>query len=67
MMLVGGEAMPAALASTLRELGVPRLVNMYGPTETTIWSTYHEVAAADDVIPIGRPMGWRCQGVMQAS
>lgn len=56
MMLVGGEAMPAALASTLRELGVPRLVNMYGPTETTIWSTYHEVAAADDVIPIGRPI-----------
>ena len=55
-MLVGGEAMPAALARTLRELRVPRILNMYGPTETTIWSTCHDVAAADDVIPIGRPI-----------
>jgi acyl carrier protein len=29
---------------------------MYGPTETTIWSTVHEVGADDESIPIGRPI-----------
>src|SRR5207248_10571744 len=35
--LCGGEALPAALAEQLADLGV-ELWNMYGPTETTIWS-----------------------------
>jgi aryl carrier-like protein len=29
---------------------------MYGPTETTIWSTIHEVTAPDSGIPIGHPI-----------
>ena len=29
---------------------------MYGPTETTIWSTVHRVTSADAAIPIGRPI-----------
>jgi non-ribosomal peptide synthetase component F len=29
---------------------------MYGPTETTIWSTVHEVGPDDESIPIGRPI-----------
>ncbi|MGH3846996.1 MAG: amino acid adenylation domain-containing protein, partial [Pseudonocardiaceae bacterium] len=37
-MLVGGEALPPALAATMRELG-GEVTNLYGPTETTIWST----------------------------
>jgi amino acid adenylation domain-containing protein len=52
--LCGGEALPSDLA---REL-LPRcgeLWNMYGPTETTIWSTCSRVLAADD-IHIGRPI-----------
>jgi len=59
--LSGGEALPAELAARL----LPRsaeLWNVYGPTETTIWSTVHKVAAADSTISdravsIGRPIG----------
>jgi amino acid adenylation domain-containing protein len=53
--LCGGEAMPRDLA---REL-MPRvdvLWNMYGPTETTIWSTVHKVTDSDRDIPIGHPI-----------
>lgn len=56
VMMVGGEALPPALAQELRDSGLGRLLNMYGPTETTIWSTVHEVTADDDSIPIGRPI-----------
>lgn len=52
--LCGGEALPPALA---REL-LPRcscLWNMYGPTETTIWSTITQVRSADQ-ITLGRPI-----------
>ncbi|MCX5205527.1 amino acid adenylation domain-containing protein [Streptomyces sp. NBC_00237] len=42
--LVGGEALPLALA---HELGrcTARLFNVYGPTETTVWSTCAELPA----------------------
>ena len=56
--LVGGETLPAALAADVRRaLPATRLVNMYGPTETTIWSTCHDVTDEDSlVVPIGRPI-----------
>jgi amino acid adenylation domain-containing protein len=53
--LCGGEALPSDLAEAL----LPRcaeLWNMYGPTETTIWSTIHRVTSADGQVPIGRPI-----------
>ncbi|TCP54511.1 amino acid adenylation domain-containing protein [Tumebacillus sp. BK434] len=54
--LLGGEAMPAALAQTVKsELGA-RLFNMYGPTEATVWATVHEVQDATVPIPLGRPI-----------
>ncbi|MGX9293839.1 non-ribosomal peptide synthetase [Tsukamurella paurometabola] len=56
--LCGGEAMPAVLAGRLRSR-VHELWNMYGPTETTIWSTVHRVTDADvaaGAIPIGHPI-----------
>ncbi|MGH3825003.1 MAG: amino acid adenylation domain-containing protein, partial [Pseudonocardiaceae bacterium] len=37
-MLTGGEALPPALAATMQELA-SEVTNLYGPTETTIWST----------------------------
>ncbi|MED7924030.1 amino acid adenylation domain-containing protein [Nonomuraea sp. LP-02] len=52
--LAGGEALPPALATELRGR-CPRVVNVYGPTETTIWSTYAEVGA-DEEVTIGRPL-----------
>lgn len=58
MALCGGEALPAALADTLAQR-VLCLWNMYGPTETTIWSTIHRVSDADlagPAVPIGLPI-----------
>lgn len=55
-MLVGGEALPSALAAELRATGLGRLLNMYGPTETTIWSAVHEVGDEGEAVPIGRPI-----------
>jgi amino acid adenylation domain-containing protein len=52
--LCGGEALPPALAEQLLGLGV-ELWNMYGPTETTIWSTCSRVRKAEP-ITIGRPI-----------
>lgn len=56
VMMVGGEAFPPALARQLLDSGVGRLLNMYGPTETTIWSAVHEVTREDESVPIGRPI-----------
>jgi natural product biosynthesis luciferase-like monooxygenase protein len=56
-MLVGGEAFPVPLAVDLRRLmPTGRLFNMYGPTETTIWSAVHEIETVDGPIPLGRPL-----------
>ncbi|MFJ2796259.1 amino acid adenylation domain-containing protein [Streptomyces sp. NPDC087290] len=41
--LVGGEALPGDLARTLAA-EAPSVTNLYGPTETTIWSTARTVA-----------------------
>jgi amino acid adenylation domain-containing protein len=50
--LCGGEALQAELARKLLPR-VASLWNMYGPTETTIWSTVHEVRTVDDPVPLG--------------
>jgi acyl-coenzyme A synthetase/AMP-(fatty) acid ligase len=54
-MLVGGEALSTDLARGLRgALGRGTLIDVYGPTETTIWSTTWKVTG--DEISIGRPL-----------
>ncbi|AVT38533.1 non-ribosomal peptide synthetase [Plantactinospora sp. BB1] len=53
--LSGGEALPLPLARRLRPL-VDRLVNVYGPTETTIWSTAVEIPADPSRVTIGGPI-----------
>jgi amino acid adenylation domain-containing protein len=50
-----GEAMPKDLARALVSR-VGCLWNMYGPTETTIWSTGYKFSGLDDPILIGRPI-----------
>lgn len=58
-MLVGGEACPLSVAEELFEAVGGDLINVYGPTETTIWSTIHTVTREDldsGAIPIGRPL-----------
>ncbi len=51
----GGEALDRSLADRLRAR-CASLWNGYGPTETTIYSTIHEVEAGVGPVPIGRPV-----------
>jgi amino acid adenylation domain-containing protein len=53
--ICGGEAMPRELAAKLAPL-VGKLWNLYGPTETTIWSTGYPVENGDSRVLIGRPI-----------
>ncbi|MCM2389609.1 non-ribosomal peptide synthetase [Streptomyces albipurpureus] len=53
--LSGGEALSLPLARRLRER-VGRLWNVYGPTETTIWSTSAELPPAPREVSIGHPI-----------
>jgi amino acid adenylation domain-containing protein len=53
--LCGGEKLPRALAAQLLPR-VKEVWNMYGPTETTIWSTVARVEPGEGAIPIGRPI-----------
>jgi len=54
-MLVGGEALPPALARTLAGAVSGEVHNMYGPTETTVWSATDRVEAERGVT-VGRPI-----------
>ncbi|CAM2010379.1 polyketide synthase [Acanthopleuribacter pedis] len=53
--LSGGEAISRDLASRLLDHVGP-FFNLYGPTETTIWSTCCHVTSAENAIPIGKPI-----------
>ncbi|MET0396105.1 MAG: amino acid adenylation domain-containing protein [Longimicrobiaceae bacterium] len=53
--LCGGEALPRELAERLLPL-CGELWNLYGPTETTIWSTIERVGADEGPVAIGRPI-----------
>ena len=55
-MMVGGEAFTEALANRLKQIIPGQIHNMYGPTETTIWSATHTLAEVNGVVPIGRPI-----------
>jgi amino acid adenylation domain-containing protein len=52
----GGEALGPDLAESLLARG-RELWNLYGPTETTIWSAAHRVKSGENPILIGRPIG----------
>ena len=54
-LVCGGEALDADLAATLLA-NCRMLWNVYGPTETTIWSTVHRVEQGQSPVPIGRPI-----------
>ncbi len=58
--LCGGEALTNDLAEHLQKRGA-QLWNLYGPTETTIWSTVYQVTSnvnsgVSNTVPIGRPI-----------
>src|SRR6266516_3752451 len=53
--LCGGEALSRELANQLLARS-GSLWNMYGPTETTIWSSIHRIETEDGPVSIGRPI-----------
>jgi amino acid adenylation domain-containing protein len=53
--LCGGEALPRDLTDQLLTRAA-EVWNMYGPTETTIWSTIRRVGPGSGPVPIGRPI-----------
>ncbi len=53
--ICGGEALPTELAERLLNIA-SSLWNVYGPTETTIWSTVKQITTEDKIISIGRPI-----------
>jgi len=55
-LLLGGEAVPASLIHHLRREFKGQILNMYGPTETTIWSTTYQVEEIGASVPIGGPI-----------
>jgi amino acid adenylation domain-containing protein len=54
--LLGGEVVPSSLIRHLRQVFNGEIYNMYGPTETTIWSTCGRVDEVGTTISIGRPI-----------
>lgn len=53
--LCGGDLLSKALAEKLIT-SVKEVWNMYGPTETTIWSTLKKIKSAHDASIIGKPI-----------
>ncbi|MBS1783116.1 MAG: amino acid adenylation domain-containing protein [Bacteroidetes bacterium] len=53
--LCGGEALTVELAQKILPL-CNSLWNMYGPTETTIWSTISKITTVNEAISIGKPI-----------
>ena len=52
-MLIGGEAVKEGIKNYLASIG--QVWNVYGPTETTIWSTSKKLSA-DEKVTIGKPI-----------
>ena len=55
-MLIGGEPWSMELAKLLIDAGCSQLWNVYGPTETTIYSTMYQLSKDDDHVSIGVPI-----------
>lgn len=64
----GGDYIKPAVIAELRELlPAARLISLGGPTETTIWSIWHEIGADDRAqIPYGRPLPGTAYHVLDA-
>ena len=55
-LLIGGEALQGTLLSELNNATGATVENMYGPTETTIWSSTCTAVPTSGVVPLGRPI-----------
>ncbi|WP_439120217.1 MupA/Atu3671 family FMN-dependent luciferase-like monooxygenase [Marivita sp.] len=55
-LFLGGEALPGALVADLKKAMGATITNMYGPTETTIWSSCERVTSEEATVNIGSPI-----------
>ncbi|WP_270732589.1 MupA/Atu3671 family FMN-dependent luciferase-like monooxygenase [Shimia sp. Alg240-R146] len=55
-LMIGGEALSGGLVADLNAATDAGIQNMYGPTETTIWSTTGMAEAGEGVANIGAPI-----------
>lgn len=55
-LFIGGEALKSALVTELRQASSATIENMYGPTETTIWSSTVTATPEHEVVPLGAPI-----------
>ena len=55
VIMLGGESLPEKIVDELLDKSPAKLFNMYGPTETTIWSTIKEISGVTS-ISIGKPI-----------
>ncbi|WP_323767607.1 MupA/Atu3671 family FMN-dependent luciferase-like monooxygenase [Antarctobacter sp.] len=53
---LGGEPLPGALVEEFAAITDATVTNMYGPTETTIWSSCTRAAPGEAVVNIGMPL-----------
>jgi natural product biosynthesis luciferase-like monooxygenase protein len=55
-LFIGGEALQGPLLKQLRQATGASIENMYGPTETTIWSSTGPAHDTDGNVPLGTPI-----------
>jgi natural product biosynthesis luciferase-like monooxygenase protein/FkbM family methyltransferase len=55
-LLLGGEALPSELVAELQTVTGAQVRNLYGPTETTIWSSTYVGECGPQTMPIGKPL-----------
>ncbi|MCK0151700.1 LLM class flavin-dependent oxidoreductase [Marivita sp. S6314] len=55
-LFLGGEALPGALVADLEQATQATITNLYGPTETTIWSSTERAQADEATVNIGTPI-----------
>lgn len=55
-LMIGGEALPGSLVAELQAATGAHIENMYGPTETTIWSTTATATVGEAIAGIGTPL-----------
>ncbi|KXU32649.1 hypothetical protein A0J57_08855 [Sphingobium sp. 22B] len=65
-LMIGGEAFPPDLAQELLGTVRGKITNMYGPTETTIWSALHPVTEGGGPVPLGTPLANQSVTIMDS-
>jgi amino acid adenylation domain-containing protein len=62
---LAGEPLNSTLVAEIHRLPAPpRVLNLYGPSEDTTYSTWAEVPAGSTVVSIGRPISGTCTHVL---